>query len=123
MPRPSYQTAQSQKRTGIHPVWRGIGCILIMIIPLVAFSISYLLVDAQIPQTYFPIPLELAQRYNVPGFGRIPLLYILVITLVVMLLLGAVLSVLYSVVYRIAGPPTYGPLDAPPIKRKTKKSR
>jgi hypothetical protein len=65
----------------------------------------------------------LAKRVDIPGFGPIPFLYVLIITGVISVLGFVVMTALYSLVYMFTGRSKYGPLDSPPIKRKVKKSR
>jgi len=118
-----YREPEPEHREKVHPIWRGIGCLLLIIIPIMAFAGSILLVESGLPQQYIRMTPELATLVNVEGFGRIPLYYILIVTGVVSVLGFVVMTVIYAVVYRVTGKSRYGPLDAPPIKRKTKKSR
>jgi len=118
-----YRQAEKEEKPTVHPIWRGIGCLFFIIIPLIAFAISVEMVNRGIPQQYFPITPDLGQQFNVPGFGFIPLLYTLAVTVAITVILGAFMTVIYSIVYRMVGPPKYGRLDAAPVKRKTKKSR
>jgi hypothetical protein len=102
----------------IHPIWRGIGCILILIIPVMSYAGSALLVQYDLQQAWFPIPKELAQPVNLPFVGNVPYLFAnLIVTLVLMLVGYGVLTSFYALIYRIVGPPSLGPLDAPPLRR------
>lgn len=65
----------------------------------------------------------MATPVNVPGFGVLPLPYVLVVAALLTFLGYIALTVIYSLVFRMGSGSRYGPLDAPPVKRKVKKSR
>jgi len=44
-----------------------------------------------------------------------------ILLLIYIMIIGSLFSVIYSMIYRIARPRRYGPMDAPPIRVKTKK--
>ena len=121
----NFREAEPEKKDKVHPIWRGIGCLLIIIIPIVSFAFSVLLVQDGLPQRYIPMSRDLAAIQNVPGFGPQPLLYVLIVTGVISVLGFVMMTVLYSIVYSVTGSSRYGPLDAPAkeFKRKTRKSR
>ncbi|NJN43714.1 MAG: hypothetical protein HC806_02565 [Anaerolineae bacterium] len=118
-----YREAEPENKDKVHPIWRGIGCLLLVIIPVISFAASVLLVEEGLPQQYIRMTSDLAKRVDVPGFGPIPFLYILIITAVISVLGFVFMTVAYSIVYMFTGRSKYGPLDSPPIKRKVKKSR
>jgi hypothetical protein len=118
-----YRDAEPERKDKVHPIWRGIGCLLLILIPLISFASSILLVDAGLPQQYIRMTGNLARLIDVPGFGLIPLLYVGIVTVVLSVLGFVLMTVLYSFVYMFTGRSKYGPLDSPPIKRKVKKSR
>ena len=99
----------------IHPLWRGIGCLMIFLIPLLAYAGAVLLVDANLEKRWISIP---------PEFYWPPSNPILASQLGVALLLSMfgyfIFVIVYLFVYKIIGPPKYGPTDAPPVKRVTK---
>ncbi len=97
----------------VHPIWRGIGCFLIFLIPLFAFAIGDLLVRVNFEQGWVAIPRDLM------GPDASPLLYAkLLMTVVVSAALFGVMTFIYAVIYRIVGPPRYSRVDSPPIRRK-----
>lgn len=97
----------------IHPVWRGIGCFFILLIPIVAFLAARLIVAENNRQHWVAIPRLLRYGYDLPGVGEVTLL-ILMLTLLLILIGFGILTIFYSLIYRIFGPPRYGPLDVPP---------
>ncbi len=132
----SYQrTTDLRRRNEPHPVWRGIGCAIILIVPVLSFFLSKIAVDYAVDQG-IRLPTELSGYpvmpdwlYFVPGFvgilrwieGRYNLYAYLVMAFFMAVFLGGVLSLLYAVLYRVVGPPRYTPLDAPPVNIKVKK--
>jgi hypothetical protein len=76
-------------------------------------------------KSWYPIPAELAGSLRVP-FANFTMNHFyanLMVTAVLLLLGFAIVMVIYSIVYAILGPRKYGPLDSPPIRRKTRPSR
>ncbi|GAB4577781.1 MAG: hypothetical protein Fur0022_05130 [Anaerolineales bacterium] len=121
-----FREPEPEHKDPVHPIWRGIGCLLLILIPIISFAVATILYDQRIPQKYFPLTPELAFAVNVPGFGFVPLPYMLILTAVISVLGFISLFVVYSLVFRIGSGSRYGPLDADPRefkKRKVKKSR
>jgi hypothetical protein len=129
-----YQTYAPEKREPkwkVHPIWRGIGCLLIVIIPLMSYAAAITVRAGNEQAGWIAVPPELDQYPNLnrieryapalqPVFSWIEGIYILdVVLTVVFILLGfGLLTVAYSLIYALAGPPRYGPLDAPPVRRR-----
>jgi hypothetical protein len=110
----SYTQQQSKPRPwDVHPIWRGIGCIFIFLIPIVSYAGAVLLIQANAKQSWIDLPREITGYFVLPFLGRIYYLY-LVVALVLMVVGFGILTVVYSFVYRFIGPPKYGPMDAPP---------
>ncbi len=119
----------------VHAVWRGIGCLLILIVPV----LSYLLAAATVKfavSTDWPMPYQLMGYPLMPAYlrsvsGLAPVLdfiekqrnlyAILLVAVVYIVAIGAFISLGYAVMYRFIGPPRYGPLDAPPPSVKVKR--
>ena len=127
----SYSRPKPKPRNlGVHPLMRGIGCILIIVVPILAYGLAGLLVNYAasrgwpIPPTWFgppkihpllmrlqglrPIILFLQSQNNLEA----NLAFAIVLTIVI----GGVMSILYGYIYTLFGPPQYGPQDAPPIR-------
>lgn len=114
----------------VHPIWRGIGCFMAIIMPLMAWAGADLFLQTN---TFVPLPAELFRTVLLPrsnpgmidsvvrsinsimsGMG---VTYGQLFFTFVFLFLGyGLLSILYSIMYRIAGPPRYGQFDARPIR-------
>jgi hypothetical protein len=109
----------------IHPIWRGIGCFLLILVPIVAYAGGELLIAANQQQGWFPLPAEMLRAISLPLLGRVPhLIASVVVTLLLSFAGFGILTVFYALVYQLFGPPRLGPMDAPPIRaRNVRKSR
>jgi peptidoglycan/LPS O-acetylase OafA/YrhL len=118
-----------------HPLWRGIGCILILIVPPISFMIADLTVGWGLAHGW-PLPAEMLGYIKFPDWvWQIPALAslagpiaayanlkaVLVFFVVVMVLLIGLYTTIYAFVYRVTGPPRYSAVDAPPPSRRTKR--
>jgi len=121
---------------GVHPVMRGIGCILMIVVPILAYGAAILLVNYgaargwPIPPSWFgaltvhpllwklrglePVLLFLQSQNNLEA----NLVFAALLTLVI----GGIISIIYGYLYTIFGPPKYGPHDEPPIRGRKIKS-
>ena len=99
----------------IHPVWRGIGCIMMVLLPAMSYVGAVELVKANYYQGWIRMPIELM------GPSQFPYLYAYLLVGTMLLLIGSSLLItIYSLTYRIASGPRQGPLDASPEWRKRK---
>ena len=118
-----------------HPIWRGIGCILILILPLLSFASAALLVNYILSQGW-PIPSEWLGYIKFPIWvWKIPFLAsiagpiasysnlkaVLVFFVVILVLLMGVYTTLYAFIYRGLAPPRYSAVDAPPSGHRPKR--
>lgn len=125
---------QKQKATGPAPIWRGIGCMLIILVPIISYAASdvtmpfflnrglvprELLFTPETPE-WLQIAPVVAQAYRFL-FGRYAILATLGLTILYIVFIGGILSVLYAFMYRMTAPSRYGPMDAPPPNIKIKK--
>ena len=122
-----------------HEIWRGLGCLMMIIIPAISIAASALTVDYLSSPGIKIIPRQLLGKPRLPDFvyrsdGLLTILTpitkvedfyaIAVVSIFYMLIIGGVISVIYAAVYSAVGPSRYGPTDVPPLKVKvTKKSR
>lgn len=113
-----YEPPYARSRRGIrelsvHPIWRGIGCLLLVTLPIIAFAGAKLVVQANFRQRWVDLPRELVISYSVPVIGRVFLadLAVMALLVVVVFALG---TVAYALIYRLLGPPYRGPLESPP---------
>jgi hypothetical protein len=55
----AYQREDSAPMRRVHPVWRGIGCLLLIIIPFTSYAASVVLLEQNTRQNWFRIPVDL----------------------------------------------------------------
>lgn len=118
-----------------HAVWRGIGCLMIMLIPILSIALAYETVQYGL-KAEWPIPYKLLGNPRLPDIfydvrilsqlslpvRRIEHFYAYAaFSILYMVVIGGFISMLYAFVYRMVGPSRYGPFDAPPPKIKTKR--
>jgi hypothetical protein len=124
---------KSKRKTGTNPVWRGIGCNLIVVVPLMAYALMAILTPSVIASGLVPNELRGHVQFpdwvlHTPTLGSIAgyisginNLWLKVIEFFVILaLLAGIFSLAYTAVFQIVGPPRYTALDAPPPKHKPK---
>lgn len=122
------------KRNTVNPYMRGIGCLLMLIVPVFAYGVGDLLADRGfgypvIPQEWygtvqFPsiVYSSTTLAWVATRVSQIPhLLATLAIAVIVMILVGGILSVIFGWMYSLFAPSHYGPMDVPPPRIKTKK--
>ncbi len=117
-----------------HYLWRGIGCVMMLIIPAMSYAAASITVSTLL-NTGYPIPYQLLGRPVFPSLfyksqglmvilapiTKISNLYAnLVVAFIYMLVLGGMISLIYALVFRFFGPSRYSPLDEPPPKYKAK---
>jgi len=133
----SYNRRQSKPRrsTGVHPLMRGIGCIMMVLVPILSYGIALLLVNYgynhnwPIPRSWYGHPTIPPVLLNLQGLRPVwdflvvqnNLIAIIVFTIVVIVIIGGIMAILYGYIYTLFGPPKYGPMDAPPIRIKVKR--
>jgi hypothetical protein len=129
-----YQFRQEKQPYDIHPVWRGIGCLLLVIIPVLSYFSAVLVVRANFRSRWIAVPYELAVPINFsPIYQAVPALrpffaslgpvypIDLLVTLLFVVVGFGLLTVLYSAMYRMSGQGGLGPTDAPPIRKSPRK--
>ena len=127
----SYSRQKPKPRdVGVHPVMRGIGCIMIIVVPILAWGIAVLLVNYggthgwPIPPTWYGPPTIPPLLSKLQGLQPIlqflqaqnNLKVNLIFTVAITIVIGGIMSMIYGYIYTIFGPPRYGPQDAPPIR-------
>ena len=109
----------------IHPIWRGIGCILFLLFPVIAYSASHILIQMNEKNNWVNIPFDLSKtiRIPIPSYDlAVPYLYAkIVLTIVILLFASGLLMIIYTLLYQIFGPSRYGPLDAKPNRKRPKR--
>ena len=127
--------AERPKNQDVHPIWRGIGCLMMVILPVLSYALAVLSVNYGMEHNW-PIPYWLLGAPSLPAFiwdsPQLAALFLPVLQMqnlyahlffgfIYLVLLGGLYSVVYSAIYRVIGPPRYGPTDMPPSDYKPKK--
>jgi hypothetical protein len=131
----SFQKKQDLPRNEIHPVWRGIGFIIMLLTPIISWAATMVLLDlgksqkwsfmyglagtVRFPEIFYTTPVvQTAANYlsTVPYLAAIVLFFI-----AFFVLFSGVFAFLNAVLYRIVGPPRYTRLDEPAPRVKTKR--
>ena len=129
------KVAPPPRNREVHPLMRGIGCIMMVIVPILAYGSAVLLVNYgdsrgwPIPPTWLgaptfpPLLMRLQGLNTVLTFLQLQnnLIANLVFAVAITVLIGGVMSIIYGYIYKLFGPPQYGPTDAPPERIKVKK--
>lgn len=113
------QTPPPPRPWSIHPIWRGIGCLMAIIMPIFAFAAASMLVDYNLKAGWYPVPGDLMSPFTIPGVGyTLPHLFAsLLVAVLLLLAIFAVIMIFYAIVYALLGPKRYGPHDSPPIRQ------
>jgi hypothetical protein len=122
-----------EERKGLNPIWRGIGCMLMVFVPLITFGLTVIISPFVIATGY--VPFELMGNikfpdwvYRAPVLGQISsfiasinnLWLGVVLFIVILLLLTGLFSLGYVTILQFIGPPRYREMDAPPSRHKAK---
>ncbi len=124
-----------EKDRSPHAVWRGIGCLMMLLIPILSIALGYETVKYGLEHEW-PIPYQLLGTPILPDlFYKFYILRLIFLPITGIenlyaysafaigytIVIGGIISVIYAVVYRLVGPPRYGPFDEPPPKIKVKR--
>ena len=123
-----YRKERQERPWVIHPIWRGIGCALILLIPIMAWFAAtlFLQTNKTLPISYIfskPITIPYSQVLEVDRiiaiFNQYTVSHNLIVgqfffTVVFMFIGFGILSLIYAVFFKAVGPSRYGPFDVPP---------
>lgn len=122
----SYQRESTREereaRRQIHPVWRGVGFALMILIPILSYAATEVILTRNATANWFPLPTDLAASRGDFLYNGDPWLYLkIILTVTIMLVLYGIFTLLTFIITSIFAPPRYGPLDAPPIRGHSRK--
>ena len=108
-----------------HPIWRGIGFIILLITPVLGYFAAILLIAENQNKGWVSIPVDFLYKGQLKIFPNDPLLFVKVgLTIILMFIIYFLLQLIAMIVYRFVAPPRYGLYDVPAIRyRGRKKSR
>ena len=120
----------------IHPVWRGIGCFMAIIIIVMSYAGAKELVDYNQRTKKFDVPKILYESVEIPYTKYVPALkeddvvnkflanvkygYLFFMLIFMFIGFGA-FSFVYSALYRVSGPSRYSMLDSPEVRKPRRK--
>ncbi|MEW6717710.1 MAG: hypothetical protein AB1345_09430 [Chloroflexota bacterium] len=112
-----YKPPLRDDKGGIHPIWRGLGCLLGVIVPIISYFLADFLVQKNWIYGWVLVPNHFIGPYHNPN------LYLNIgLTVILTVLIFTILTILYMFIYRLFGPPQYTLLDVPPPRRRRRKS-
>jgi hypothetical protein len=114
----SYSSKQNQprKQPEVHPIWRGVGLMMILLIPFLSYISALVLLQENTKYRWVHLPADLIIA------GKDPLLLIkVIITISIAFVLYAIFMLVTFSLSRLFSPPRYGPYDVPPVAYRGKK--
>ena len=126
---------KKERRWRIHPIWRGIGCFMMVLIPLISYAAAFTVARANYQNGWVRIPAELVGWVNLapvlrvaPWLGQVipasTRIYYLDIALTVLFMIIAfgLLTLFYGILYTSTGVTKTDPYYVPPLRKSPKKS-
>ena len=119
------------------PLVRGIGCLLFVLVPILAYGLAAMVVNYgigrgwPIPATWLGAPRFTPPGQNIPVISEFVTLLLgqnnltanLIFMVGISVVLFGIIAIIYGYVYSVSGPSQYGPQDVPPPRVKTRKYR
>lgn len=94
-----------ERREGTHPIWRGIGCIMMVLIAVMSYAGASLLVDANGKHGWVQVPSELRGSLPKIIISGQPVLYVELFVAFILAIVGFGLFVIvYSLVFKTSSP-------------------
>jgi hypothetical protein len=93
----------------IHPVWRGIGCLLMIIIPVISYVAADFFITNRAQYSWVAIPQEMVVNQMHDSLLIVKIFY----TAIFVFCLYLILTVATFIINRFFGPSRYGPYDIP----------
>jgi hypothetical protein len=125
-----YKKGNKERPWKVHPVWRGIGCVMLLLVPIMSWFVAQLYLESQLSTS---LPYDLTRVVVIPlthvrnldryilqanyYFRDVHFVIGQVFLTVIFSVIGfGILALIYAIIYRVAGPPRYGPFDIPSNK-------
>lgn len=111
-----FQKERVSKSEGarIHPVWRGIGFVMMIFIPVLSFLGATVIMDYNKTENWFPIPPEFIVSWPTDPY----ILMRLFITAILCFLIYALFMLITFMISGLFAPKRYIPPDLPPLQKK-----
>ncbi len=98
----------------IHPVWRGIGFVMMIFIPVLSFLASKLILEYNQTENWFPVPGEFIINWPTDPY----ILMELFITAILCFLFYALFMLITFMISGLFAPKRYILPDVPPLRKK-----
>jgi hypothetical protein len=121
------ESVAKKRKWKVHPVWRGIGLLMMILIPIMAWAAADVFLTENQKARWLPLPAEMYQPMGFVGFrveeagGMFIGTYVpwnlgLVLFTGIFMAVGfGLFTVLYAFIYRMVAPPRYMGYDSPPV--------
>lgn len=106
-----------KKPQGLHPIWRGIGFAMIVLIPFLSYVGALAILQENAKAHWFRLPADLYVNWSDPL-----ILIKALLTIALAFVFYMVFSLVTFLLYRLLAPPRYGPYDVPPVTYRGKKN-
>jgi len=123
-----YQTqvkdrSQKERDKQVHPIWRGVGFGLAILIPIISYAATEVLLKANRTAHWFPMPSDLAARPGDFLYSGDPWIYLkIAFTLAFMFVFYAIFMLITFSINRVTlDPRRNDPYYVPPIKARVRK--
>ena len=111
------QQKKTLNRMEIHPIWRGIGFVFLIITPVIAYYCGIFLLEENGKNGWVNIPADVIAYGNSD-----PYIYIKIFLIIVfMVLLYGIYAFITFLIFSLFGPKRYGPYDVPNVSYRGKK--
>jgi hypothetical protein len=95
-----YQRDTRDEPASVHPIWRGIGFLLLGVIAIMSYAGANLLVEANKTKAWIAVPAGIRG-----GVSWAPDLYAELIVMFFLMMIGfGVITIIYSIIYRVSRP-------------------
>lgn len=106
----------------IHPIWRGVGFVMMVLIPIISYAATEVLIAQNTKSNWFLWPYDLMAKPGELLYNGDPMLYLKILgTILFMLVFYGIFTLITFAVNSIFGVSRYGPYDVPPISAKARK--
>lgn len=111
----SRESIEVKRKNNVHPIWRGVGILMIFLIPALGYIGALLVIDSNKKEPWLTVPSQL-----IVG-GSDPLILLkLILTLIIGALIYFLLMMIAFIIFGIFGSKEKGPYETPPIRWKSK---
>ena len=115
MPRTSivHKRDKVERPWKVHPIWRGIGCILLVLIPLISWAVAELVLQTNLQE--LSLPPQLMKNATLPWVGEVQYFGAqALLSGIFAIVLFSLITIGYAILYSMIAPKRYGPQNAKP---------